>query len=244
MKRRRSFFHPVGGLGDLERYGLLALIAALLLAIAFVAQLVAGEVTPFRSMAFRSEEDPTVVACSRSDELPLLPESAPPADAPGGGEPAAPADVATSRARSGFDFFEAPAAVPGKPAVLAPPPPGRPHEGDAKVVRVRRGETLQKIAARELGAASRWRTLLDWNPGVEPRKLKPGTELRIPTRPREATPVAEKSRLHEVAADDTLQSIAEKYYGDRKRWIDLLEANRDRMSAPTALRAGMKIRIP
>jgi len=253
MKRRRSFFGPVGGLGDLERYGLLALIAALLLAIAFIAQLVAGEVAPFRSMSFRSDGDPpTALAVSRDVDLPRVPESA--TDAPGGGETNAPVAAATTtttalaplRRRPDFDFYEAPIRLPGKPSVLPPPPPGRANEGDARVVRVRRGETLQKIALRELGAASRWRTLLDWNPGVDPKKLQPGTDLRIPARSREpsAAPAAPTVRLHEVAPDDTLQSIAEKYYGDRARWIDLLEANRDRMSAPANLRAGMKIKVP
>jgi nucleoid-associated protein YgaU len=47
-----------------------------------------------------------------------------------------------------------------------------------------------------------------------------------------------------VAADDTLQSLAERYYGDRARWIDLLEANRDQLRGPADLKIGSKIRIP
>ena len=58
----------------------------------------------------------------------------------------------------------------------------------------------------------------------------------------EATPPA--ARLYEVQRDDTLQSIALKLLGDRDRFLDLLEANRDQLDGPASLQAGMKLRIP
>jgi nucleoid-associated protein YgaU len=83
---------------------------------------------------------------------------------------------------------------------------------------------------------------------VEPRG-QPETAQARPAQgapPARAAPPREAAapRLHEVVADDTLQSLAERYYGDRSRWIDLFQANRDTLRAPGDLKAGSKIRIP
>jgi nucleoid-associated protein YgaU len=142
-----------------------------------------------------------------------------------------------------FDFFEPPVRLAGRPAVIAPPPPGQ-EEGAREVV-IRKGDTLQKIAARELGDASKWRVLVEWNAGVDPKRLQRGQKLKLPPLARAApTRTATGGRLHEVAPNDTLESLAERYYGDKARWIDLLEANRDQLRVPSDLKAGSTIRIP
>lgn len=45
---------------------------------------------------------------------------------------------------------------------------------------VSRGETLSVIAARLYRDPRQWRAIADANPGVDPRRLVPGSELRIP----------------------------------------------------------------
>jgi hypothetical protein len=45
------------------------------------------------------------------------------------------------------------------------------------------GETLQRVAARELGGFAEWPRLIDANPGVQPGLLPTGTPLVIPPRP-------------------------------------------------------------
>jgi len=259
-------------LGDLERYGMLALAAYLVLGVAYLVQTVNGAKPRFERIGFSGDrvgdeltglapdarpdgdgagaEAGVANAAARSDAGAADVRVSEPrrADAPGGGEftvapvvPARPRRVGPRRAD--FDFFEPPVRVAGKPAPLAPPPPGATEE--ARRVVVQKGDTLQKIAARELGDASRWRVLTEWNPGLDPKRLKRGQELRLPP-PTRAAPVrtAPATRLHEVAANDTLQSLAERYYGDRARWIDLLEANRDQLRGPANLKVRSKIRIP
>jgi nucleoid-associated protein YgaU len=252
-------------LGDLERYGVLALAACLVLGVAYLMQTVNGAKPRFERIGFSGDrvaeeltdlappaphDQEVVNAASRPDPIAADAHAsdAKSGDEPGGGEVAI-APVAPPRPRrvgsrrADFDFFEPPVKVAGKPAPLAPPPPGSNEE--ARIVVVQKGDTLQKIAARELGDASRWRVLTEWNPGLDPKRLKSGQELRLPP-PTRAAParVAAATRLHEVAADDTLQSLAERYYGDRARWIDLLEANRDQLRGPADLKIGSKIRIP
>lgn len=50
----------------------------------------------------------------------------------------------------------------------------------AKVIVTRYGDTLQRIAARELGGWREWPRLLEANPGISPGAIASGTSLIIP----------------------------------------------------------------
>jgi nucleoid-associated protein YgaU len=162
-------------------------------------------------------------------------------DSPGGGRARESREPAARR--PDFDFFEPPVRLPGRASVVAPPPPGVKRE--TRVAIVQPHDTLQKIAQRELGDANQWRAILRSNPGLDPHKLKAGRELVLPIVVREPPKNVEPAaRTHVVADGETLQSIALECYGDRARWIDLLEANRDLVRDPSALVVGTKLRIP
>ncbi|MCY3000511.1 MAG: LysM peptidoglycan-binding domain-containing protein [Planctomycetota bacterium] len=45
---------------------------------------------------------------------------------------------------------------------------------------VRNGDSLSRIAARELGEAGRWTEIRDMNPGLDPNRLKVGASIQIP----------------------------------------------------------------
>ena len=49
------------------------------------------------------------------------------------------------------------------------------------------GEVLSVIAQRELGSARRWREIVDFNPGLDPDRLKVGTVLALPEGPPVST---------------------------------------------------------
>ena len=51
-------------------------------------------------------------------------------------------------------------------------------------------------------------------------------------------------RTHLVAPDDTLFSLAQKYYGNGKFYRRILVANRNRIKDPNKLSVGMKLIIP
>src|SRR6202011_4623371 len=57
-------------------------------------------------------------------------------------------------------------------------------------------------------------------PGNGPRRLVAGQ----PTAQVKAAP---DSRRHTVGEGDTLYTLAERYYGDGERFVDLYQANRD-----------------
>jgi nucleoid-associated protein YgaU len=64
------------------------------------------------------------------------------------------------------------------------------------------------------------------------------TVRSVPTAP------AAVNRRHVISKGDTLFSLAQKYYGNRARWRDIFNANRDVLPTEHALRLGMEIKIP
>jgi len=51
-------------------------------------------------------------------------------------------------------------------------------------------------------------------------------------------------RRHELTRGDTLSALAERYYGDPARWVDIWRANRNLAARPDALVAGTSLLIP
>ena len=78
--------------------------------------------------------------------------------------------------------------------------------------RVQPGDVLSRIAERELGTLVRYEEILRLNPGLQPRKMLPGTVLRMPPRvPGEAVatpPARDVSSTSGPGARDLLLSCA------------------------------------
>ncbi len=51
-------------------------------------------------------------------------------------------------------------------------------------------------------------------------------------------------RTYTVQSGDSLSGISRTVYGTPSRWIDIYQANRDRLSSENALRVGQELRIP
>lgn len=47
---------------------------------------------------------------------------------------------------------------------------------------IAKGDTLDKISARLLGTSKRWREILTLNPGLDPKKLKVGATIKLPSK--------------------------------------------------------------
>jgi LysM repeat protein len=69
-----------------------------------------------------------------------------------------------------------------------------------------------------------------------------------PTRPTAQVPGApdpsSAPRSYTVQSGDSLSSISRSVYGTPSRWIDIYQANRDRLSSENALKVGQELRIP
>ncbi len=53
-----------------------------------------------------------------------------------------------------------------------------------------------------------------------------------------------KPKIHIVKKDETLSSIAFRYYGSSKYWRKIFNANRSRLKTPDKLRTGTRLIIP
>ena len=119
----------------------------------------------------------------------------------------------------------------------------------ARIYTVQAGDTLEAIAGKVYGDRSQWSSLAQANReqlGRPPYVLAVGEKIVIP--PRE-----EAAKMHSVSPDamdgtytvvsgDSLGVIARKVYGSSRRWQRLYDLNRDRLSSPSALRVGQKLR--
>ncbi|MFI5357049.1 MAG: LysM peptidoglycan-binding domain-containing protein [Opitutales bacterium] len=66
-----------------------------------------------------------------------------------------------------------------------------------------------------------------------------------PTKPPTAAkPTSPGGRRHTIVKGDTLFSLAQRYYGNRSKWRDIYDANRDQLSSENSLRIGMELKIP
>lgn len=67
----------------------------------------------------------------------------------------------------------------------------------------------------------------------------------VPAAPATGAPDPEDvPRTYTVQSGDTLSTLSRRFYGTPSRWIDIFQANRDRLSSENALRVGQEIRIP
>ncbi|MBY6240524.1 sulfite exporter TauE/SafE family protein [Methylosinus sp. Sm6] len=89
-----------------------------------------------------------------------------------------------------FDVIDAPArAAPPKIAEAKAPDAKRgevasdarssAHDNHYRIVA---GDTLRSIAKKRYGDAGRWKTIVDANPGLDPRRLRPGMEIVTPAK--------------------------------------------------------------
>lgn len=149
--------------------------------------------------------------------------------------------------------------------VSRPAPPQRPPAAESRLVdgvvaprfksyTVRRGDTLESIAQRELGARDLAAAISRSNPLLDPARLREGQVIQIPLDPtniqgREVrrTPlasVAVKGTEYVVRPGDTLAEISNRQYGTTAHWRLILEANRDRLKDERSIRPGQSIVIP
>ncbi len=243
MRRSRPQPHPFKALSDLERYGILALTACLVLLLGYLLDSLIRPARPQLSAVLSSESDDRGVAQESALKIESFPPVAPAEATPDKAVSAALGQSAalSASARKDFDFFEEPVTLPGRR------PPARAKEEGARVVKIRPGDTLEKLARRELKDASSWRRILELNPGVSPERLRAGDAIWIPASTAIHTSTMQSephSRTHKVVKGETLESIARRYYGQRSRWTEILEANRNLLESPRSLKIGMALRIP
>jgi nucleoid-associated protein YgaU len=150
--------------------------------------------------------------------------------------------------------FERPALLPPAPprglsslppvVRVAPSQPVVPVVPSARVklnvVIVKPGDSLWKLAQKNLGKGLRWRDLLSYNPGLrDPNVIAIGSEIFIP-----ATISSQRtSTKFTVRGGDTLSSIALSQLGHASSWSCIAHANPDIRDA-NLIHAGRVLLLP
>jgi nucleoid-associated protein YgaU len=147
------------------------------------------------------------------------------------------------------------AARAGRMAAGGPPSP---PPAASSVYVVRDGDDLTGIATRIYGNPAAADVIWSVNRDrlTDPSLLPIGMELRIP--PAWSVPTARSSAAAgapliepvrrpgsvRVGPGETLETLAQRFYGDRTMATRLWEANRDRLRSPALVTAGMELRLP
>lgn len=134
--------------------------------------------------------------------------------------------------------------------------PAQPYQGDLERIDlmelVKALKQENESLKRDLVAAEKRVSQLENVIGQARRVPQPQTETAAVRQPQPASPAnrttppnpADVPRTYTVQSGDTLTTISRRFYGTPSRWLDIYQANRDRLSSENALRVGQEIRIP
>lgn len=154
--------------------------------------------------------------------------------------------------------------APTTPAQNPPTPPGPSGgattgntTGGASATRehvIQQGENLSMIAAVVYGDARRYRDILKANPGLDERRMRPGTRIKLPDASTFAAAQTAEARQeakvnptseYRVEAGDSLHKIAVKLYGKAAKADTLYELNKDKIGdEPSRLKQGTVLKLP
>lgn len=164
-----------------------------------------------------------------------VPDASIPADAPITDAPitdtasAAPVDAPVGDATS----------VPSGEAVAAAPVESKPApSGDASGYRVKKGDTLMKIAFEQYGDLYRWKEIYESNRAniKDPNHVPPGTQLTL--NGAGMVTIERNGESYLIKRGDTLGVISNDVYGTTRKWKKLWENNRQLIKDPNKIYAG------
>jgi len=119
----------------------------------------------------------------------------------------------------------------------------------AKTVRVQPGDSLWKLARRNLGHGALWSAILSANPSIaDPTRLHVGDNLALPAQPPVSSASRATASTHDVATimvhhGDTLWSLAQANLGHAANWSCLAAANPS-ITNPNRIYAGQLLVLP
>lgn len=144
--------------------------------------------------------------------------------------------------RAAPEPIPAPAPAPAEPKVIAPSP--EPHGESIRALE----ETLNALKSELERARRESESFKARVSGLEEKlQAAPRTAPRAPApsvRPAAPAPAPSTKRAYEARKGDTLQSIAEKVYGDASRWPEIYRANAASLGRGGEVKPGQVLVIP
>lgn len=131
--------------------------------------------------------------------------------------------------------------------------PAQPYQGDLDRI-----DLMELVKSLKIENDSLKRELVAAQQRVQQLENVVGGARRVPIaqatsvaphaqQTRSTAPTADPAsapRSYTVKSGDSLSSISRTVYGTPSRWIDIYQANRDRLSSENALKVGQDLRIP
>ncbi len=116
-------------------------------------------------------------------------------------------------------------------------------------VRTENLELKRRLLAAKLKLEQEEQAVMLRQREVQPLRDLEEVELREVDDEEEGAPAASQVPVsrptsYSVEAGDNLSRISVKVYGTPARWMDIYQANRDRLASPHDLRVGQELRIP
>jgi nucleoid-associated protein YgaU len=206
--------------------------------------------------AFRFE--PVRPFAPSQPRLPML--AAPPANLFHLANPAGEPPLANSKPTAPLAFSSSNPGAAVRPVVPSPAASSSSSPSDLSATRkpeapltstvlVQPGDSLWKLARKNLGRGSLWPRILATNPGLaDPNRLVPGVALHVPAAllATQAQPSAngpDKRNKILVQKGDTLWSLAKAHLGSAATWPCLASANPSVIN-PQRIFAGQELEIP
>ena len=188
----------------------------------------ASPVDPTAPADPNSSLDPTAPAVTENPSLTQEPVPGaldPSANPPPAPEAVAPAPLATADVNP--------------PAPVAPEP--APVSGEVTQYKVKRGDTLMKIAFEAYGDLYRWKEILDGNAGKikSAGALSPGMVLTLSSAG--SVTIERNGEKYLIKQGDTLGLISNDVYGTKAKWKKLWENNRQLIKDPNKIYAGFNL---
>jgi nucleoid-associated protein YgaU len=148
-----------------------------------------------------------------------------------------------------------------RPSQVTVMPPSSVSTGDSpRTHKVAAGETFVSISRVVYGDGKYFQAIVDANPTVPPRNLKPGMVIQLPSAAQVKKAKAAKSgvtaaasgpalasdgKTYTVQSGDNLYKIARKLYGNGEKGADLYALNKQVIGPDsTKLKVGMVLKLP
>ena len=113
---------------------------------------------------------------------------------------------------------------------------------------VKKGDTLALLSKRFYGSTKEYNRIIRANKSIKNHKsnLKIGQKILIPSlkAPKKQKVIPKKTRVVIIKKGDTLNIIAQRYYGNSTEFKRIIRANKNIRSAKTSLKLGQKIIVP
>jgi nucleoid-associated protein YgaU len=173
--------------------------------------------------------DAPVLAAPKLPVLPLRPPISNPAPPPPKLMPYQPPVKRSPFGRPRVFFAPPVLPMPSRPSGISvmPSQPAKPAspispiaEEKLNAVTVKQGDSLWKLAEKNLGKGQRWHELLAVNPGIlDGNRIVAGTKINLPVVSQRA------DKMIKVQKGDTLTKIAQTQFGHASSWSCIAHAN-------------------